>query len=202
MPDLTEEEPILAELRALGFVVEHIEDLYHRPLDYRPAMPLLVSWIPRVQDETVKEMLVRAVTDRAARGIAGPTLIDAFERVEDKPDEEWSDFRWVIGHALDTVAEPGILDGMIRISRDPRYGRAREMVVLGLGRINRPEAVRTLIDLLDDPEVAGHAVKGLAKLQPPEARSALERFVDHEQGWVRLAARRAIAGIDRKAAKA
>jgi len=198
VPDLTEEQPILAELRALGLDVEHIQDLYNRPLDYRPAMPLLVSWIPRVEDETVKEMLVRAVTDRAARGIAGPTLIDAFERADDYADS----FRWAVGNALETVAEPGILDAMIRLARERRYGKAREMVVLGLGRIKRPEAVRTLIDLLDDPEVAGHAVKGLAKLQPPEARSALERFVDHEQGWVRLAARRAIAGIDRKAGKA
>ena len=35
-----------------------------------PAIPALVSWIPRVEDPTVKEMLIRAVTDRAARGIA------------------------------------------------------------------------------------------------------------------------------------
>jgi hypothetical protein len=38
------------------------------------AIPLLVSWIPRVEDLSVKEMLVRAVTDPAARRIAGPTL--------------------------------------------------------------------------------------------------------------------------------
>jgi hypothetical protein len=77
MPILTEEQPILAELRKLGFDVEHIQDLYQQHVDYKRAIPLLVSWIPRVEDTTVEEMLVRAVTDPAARGIAGPTLVHA-----------------------------------------------------------------------------------------------------------------------------
>ena len=40
---LTEELPILAELRVLGLDVEHIEDLYLCRLDYRHALLLLVS---------------------------------------------------------------------------------------------------------------------------------------------------------------
>jgi hypothetical protein len=197
-PDLTEELPILAELRELGLGVEHIQDLYQQRYDYQRAIPLLVSWVPRVHDRAVKEMLVRAVTVPWGRGIAGPTLVEAFERAGDYPDS----FQWAVGSAIETVADASLLDDMIRLARDRDYGRAREMIVMGLGRIRRPEAVRTLIELLDDPEVAGHAVKGLARLQPPEARAALERFIDDERGWVKLAARRAIAGIDRKAAKA
>ena len=197
--ELSEEQPILAELANLGLEVEHIQDLYQQRIDYRRAIPVLVSWIPRVEELTVKEMLVRAVTDPAARGIAGPTLVEAFEAAA---DESWSGLPWVIGNAIETVADASLLDDMIRLARNRDYGRAREMVVMGLGRIRRQEAVQTLIELLDDPEVAGHAVKGLAKLQPPEARTALERFVDDERGWVRLAASRAIAGIDRKAGMA
>jgi hypothetical protein len=197
-PGLSEEQPILAQLAELGLKVEHIQDLYQQRYDYRRAIPLLVSWIPRVEDVSVKEMLVRAVTVPWGRGIAGPTLVDTFERADEYPFS----FRWAVGSAIEVVADPSLLDDMIRLARDKRYGRAREMVVMGLGRIRRPEAVRALVELLDDPEVAGHAVAGLAKLQPPEARSALERFVNDERGWVRQAARRAIAGIDRTSAKA
>lgn len=197
MPDLTEEQPILAELRELGLEVELIQDVYHQRVDYKRAIPLLVSWIPRVHDATVKEMLVRAVGDPAARGIAGPILVEAFEVA----DGEWHGLRWTIGNAIEAVADPSLLDDMIRLARDKEHGRAREMIVMGLGRIRRPEAVRALIGLLDDPEVDGHAVKALARLLPPEARAGLEGFVDDERGWVKLAARRAIAGIDRKAAR-
>ena len=136
----------------------------------------------------------RSTEPRIADRIAGPILIEEFESA----DEASPSFRWAIGNALDTVAEPSLLDDMIRIAGNREYGRTREMVVMGLGRIKRPEAVAALIELLDDPQVAGHAVKGLARLQPPEARAALKRFVDDERGWVKLAARRAIAGIDRK----
>jgi HEAT repeat protein len=195
-PDLTEERPVLAELRTLGLDVDHIEALYQQRYDYRRAIPLLVSWIPRVRDRAVKEMLVRAVSVPWARGIAGPVLVETFEKADDS-----ASFRWAVGNAIETVADASLLDDMIRLARNPDYGKAREMVVLGLGRINRPEAVQALVEFLDDPEVAGHAVKGLARLQPPEARTALGRFVDDERGWVKLAARRAISGIDRRVAR-
>jgi len=197
-PDLSDEAPILAQLRELGLDVEHIHDLYQKRYDYRTAIPLLVSWIPRVRERAVKEMLVRAVSVPWARGIAGPALIEAFETPD--PDTPFG-LGWAIGNAIDVVADPSLLDEMIRLGRDRRAGRDREMIVMGLGRIRRPEAVAALIELVDDPEVAGHAVAALAKLQPPEARAALQRFVDDERGWVKLAARRAIAGIDRKLAK-
>jgi hypothetical protein len=128
MPNLSEEQPILAELAHLGLDVGHIQDLYQNGLDYRRAIPTLVSWIPRVGDATVKEMLVRAVTDRAARGIAGPTLIEAFEATI---DQNWSGLPWVIGNAIDAVADPSLMHDMIRLARDGRYGRAREMIVMG-----------------------------------------------------------------------
>ena len=53
---LTEELPILVELRALGLDVQHIQDLYQQRYDYQRAIPLLVSWIPRVKDEVVTEI--------------------------------------------------------------------------------------------------------------------------------------------------
>lgn len=192
--NLTEEQPILQDLRALGLDVEHVQDLYLKRMNYTPAIPALVSWIPRVRDPTVKEMLVRAVTDRAGRGIAGPTLIQAFETAEGS----WSDLPWAIGNAIDAVADDSMLEDMIRLARNREYGRAREMIVMGLARLRRPEAVQALIELVDDPDVGGHAVKALAKRQPPEAREILEHFIDDDRGWVKQAARRGIAGIDRK----
>ena len=75
-----EEKPILAGLREVGFDVEHIQDLYEQYADYKRATPLLVSWMPRVEDNTAKEMLVRAVTrsrgTRDRRTDVGPRIRD------------------------------------------------------------------------------------------------------------------------------
>jgi HEAT repeat protein len=193
---LREEAPVLQDLRRLGIEVAHIQDLYQGRYDYRSAIPTLVSWLPKVSDAAVKEMLVRALTVPWARGLAGPTLVDAFETADNYSPA----FRWTVGNAIEVVAEPAMLPDMIRLAKATDYGRAREMIVMGLGRIESPAAQQALVDLLGDPEVAGHAVKGLARLQEPETRAALVPFLLDKRGWVRLAARRAIEGIDRKVA--
>jgi len=61
--------------------------------------------------------------------------------------------------------------------------------------------VDVLVELLDDEEIAGHALIALRKKALPEARSAIEPFVEHPKTWIRNEARRALAKIDRKLAK-
>ena len=189
-----DEGPILEELRLLGLNVEHIEDLYLRHLDYRAAMANLVAWIPRVRDPTVKEMLVRAVTDRHAGPLAGPMLVREFQA----DDVEAGSLRWTIGNAIDAVADAALVDDMLRLVANREYGTDRQMVVNALGRFRRPDVVRALVGLLDDPTVNGHAVAALARLKDPRTASAMRGFVDDDRAWVRRAARKAIADLDRR----
>ena len=79
------------------------------------------------------------------------------------------------------------------LARERSYGRGREMLVLGLARSKRREAGEVLIDLLDDPDVNGHAVKALRKLKDPRAREGLERMLDDDRSWVRKEAQRTLA---------
>lgn len=58
-------------------------------------------------------------------------------------------------------------------------------------------ALPALIALLDDPQVAGHAVSALRKHKRPEARPHLERFTDHCEARIRKAAVQAVAAIDK-----
>ncbi|MBN2394562.1 MAG: HEAT repeat domain-containing protein, partial [Anaerolineae bacterium] len=71
-----------------------------------------------------------------------------------------------------------------------------------LGNMKDARAIGVLIELLDDEEVAGHALMALCKLAPPEARSAIERFTDHPRTWIRNEAKRALAKIDKKSSRA
>jgi len=106
--------------------------------------------------------------------------------------------RWAIGNALEVTWDDERVDDLIKLARDRSFGRAREMVVLGLGRSSRPEAGRVLIDLLDDPDVNGHAVKALRKLREPAARVGLERMLGDHRSWVRKEAQRALNDLSQQ----
>lgn len=217
------EAPILAELVQLGFQlervsdlysklrsdvfdtdekvlqVERVSDLYRKPIDYRAAIPVLLKWLPQASNLDVKETLVRALTVKWAKPVAARPLIEEFRKA---PETEESGLKWAIGNALSVVADASVLDDIVELVRDKRHGRAREMLAVALSNMKDPQAVDVLIGLLDDEEVAGHALVALRKLAPPEARSAIERFVDHPKTWVRNEARRALAKVDKKLARA
>ncbi len=213
--------PILAELAQIGFQlesltdltsrlrsdiprtpegvlqIERIEDLYRKPIDYRAAIPILLKWLPLVDHKEVKWTIVDALSIKWARPIAARPLIEEFRKA---PMEEVN-FKWSIGSALSVVADESVFDELVELVRDKRHGLAREMLAPALANTKHSRAVEVLIELLDDEEVAGHALKALRKMAPPEARSAIERFVDHPKTWVRNEARRALAKIDKKAKK-
>lgn len=100
------------------------------------------------------------------------------------------------GHLGATVWDDAHFDDLVGLARDRSFGRAREMIVLGLSRSKRPEAGGVLTELLDDADVNGHAVKALRKLRVPSARPGLERMLGDKRAWVRKEARRALANLD------
>ncbi len=55
-------KPVIRSLREAGFAIDQMEELVPRyaPLP-EPAIRVLLHWLPRVQDERVQEMIVRAL---------------------------------------------------------------------------------------------------------------------------------------------
>ncbi len=191
-------EPILAELSELGVRIESLSELVNTNVDYQVAIPLLLDWLPRVSNLDVKETLVRALTVKWAKPIAAIPLIEEFQNAPMSAES----FKWAIGNALSVVADDSVFDEIVALVQDKRHGRAREMLAVALGNMKNPKAVEVLIGLLDDEEVAGHALSALRKLAPPEAREAIEPFVDHPKTWIRNEAKRALEKIDKKVARA
>lgn len=186
---------LLKELADVGYPVESVADLRSSGTRYRTAVPVLLRWLDRSQDAFEKEEIVRALSVPWARGEALDPLIEAFWST---PRGGQSDelLRWAIGNALEVLWDDSRFDELVVLGRDESFGKAREMVVLGLGQSKRPEAGEVLIGLLSDPVVSGHAVKALRKLKVPEARTGLERMLGDERAWVRKEAQRALAALD------
>ncbi len=191
----TGEAPILAELMPLGFVYDSLADLRHSGTRYRDAVPVLLSWLPKVSDLVVKEEIVRALSLPWAKPVAAQPMIAEFRKLSEAADPTGTGLKWAIGNALAVVADDSAFDELADLVRDRCYGPARQMIVLGLGKSRRPEAVDLLLGLLDAPDVEGHVVKALGKLKAPVARSALENKLDADRAWVRFEARKALSKL-------
>jgi hypothetical protein len=186
-------KPVLADLSQAGLDVDWIEDLYNKRLDYKRAIPILLRWLPRVENTAVKEAIVRALSVPWARHTGAPELlIEEFRRSK-------SDFglNWAISNALSVVADDNVLNDVVGLIRDKTYGKAREMLVVALGNMKSPDVKNILIELLDDEDLAGYAIMALGKLKCKEARSAIERFQTHPKSWVRREAKKALARINK-----
>jgi HEAT repeat protein len=188
-------EPIIAALRGAGFAVASVADLFNQKLDYRDAIPLLLAWLPRISNLDVKSDLIRALSVKWAKGSdAARMLVAEFEQAEGPGETE---LRWTIGNALEVLASDVIVDDLLRLATNRDYGRDREMVVMGLGKLKDPRVPDVLIGLLDDEAVVGHAVIALGKLRVNSARARLVSLVAHPKTWIRNAAKKAIERIDK-----
>jgi hypothetical protein len=188
-------KPVLADLSQAGIDVDWIEDLYNKRLDYERAIPILLRWLPRVENPVVKEAIVRAISVPWARRTDAPALlVEEFRRSK-------SEFglNWAIGNALSVVADDNVLSDIVGLIQDETYGKAREMLVVALGNMKSPDVKYTLIELLDDEALAGYAIMALGKLKCKEARPAIERFLTHPKtkSWVRREAKKALVKIDK-----
>jgi len=76
------------------------------------------------------------------------------------------------------------------VGSDPRFGKGRESFTMLLGQYGGRGRVPTLLRLLDDPQVQGHALYSLRLLRAAEARARAEELLASPKAWVRAEARK------------
>ncbi|MFC0221054.1 hypothetical protein [Nocardioides zeicaulis] len=149
--------------------------------DERGAMPVLIEALPTLSDLT----LIGAVAGHLRRPWARPKAFDAllatFEAVA---PHDASSAGWHLGDAVGTAAAANHVETLLRICQDKRYGVARQMVVHSLRRFKRaPFVPDTLLALIEDPDVALHAMGSLRSvLGAREALPHLERVERERAG--------------------
>jgi HEAT repeat protein len=149
-----------------------------------------------VNVEGIKAGIVRALTAKEARGIADTALVAEFRAVPPSQKANLG-LKWTIGNALSVVATDAAFADLVELLRDKRNGRSREMLAVALGNMKDPAAVDVLIELLNDEEVAGHALMALGKLKAQKARPHIESFLNHQKPWVRKEAKKALAKLNK-----
>lgn len=213
-----------------GIEVDSVWDLVNTNVPYPEAIPVLLEWLPQVRHPRVKEGIVRALTVKEARGIAGKLLVEEFLRVDAPAQEprfdhirgqrgEWLreptpeerlrvqlwHLKWAIGNALGYVADESVIQDVIALLRDRRHGGARSQLVWALVRLRPPETEAIVLELLDDEEdgVAIQAALAAGRLGLQSAREKIaQRFLAHRDSWMRQQAKRALAKLDRARSQA
>jgi len=211
-------KPVLDELADLGYRIEALGDLKDAGEPWKSALPVLLRWLPKIDDPGVKESIVRCLSVPWVGNKATAQLIEEFKKyapilpkpsnpwvgnqLREIPDEEKKaapafSLAWAIGNALSIVDVKGFERQLIELCRNPKYGVARQMIVLGLGRLCSSEAEETAVELLDDEGVQLHAIGALGKMKSRRALFELERLLTDKRMAVRKEARKAITRIMR-----
>jgi hypothetical protein len=154
------EVPIVAALRAIGLDVSSVWDLVNTADPYPEAVPVLFDHLHKPYPERVVEGIIRALAVPESQS-RWDELLQFFEAASSK---EVGGLRWVAGCALDAAADDSVIDEVIRLVRDPRYGFDRAALFPSLARSNDARAKMLLHELRDDP-VLGKEVKKLRRMR-------------------------------------
>ena len=184
---LRQEKLVTDELLALGYKIASLDELRRSGIEYRSAIPILLKWLQATTDQRLKEALVRALSVPWAKSGATRILLDEFRQTS---ENQGASLKWAIGNALEVLADDSCAQELLALARDPQHGKAREMVVLALAKLNDPRAEGVLKELLSDEQVAGHAVLALSNRPSVRDLSELRPFLNHRQEWVRDAAKK------------
>lgn len=191
-----EDKLVTADLNRLGMGVSSVFDLMKWTQPYPAAVPVLLEHLSRVQDKGVKESIVRALTTKEARGIADAALVAEFLNIRPSQTADIG-LKWAIGNALSIVATDASFADIVSLVKNRQHGKSREMLAVALGNMKTPAAVDVLIDLLNDDEIAGHALIALGRLRAQKSRTHIERFLNHPKPWVRKEASNALVKLNK-----
>jgi hypothetical protein len=192
----TDERRMVSELRAAGVKARDVWDLVNTPRTPDEAIPILARWLPKIKDERIKDGIVRALTVPNARGLVEEKLLREFRR-----NNRDTLLKWTIGHAFIVLVNRALVDDLIDLAMDRSHGSSRQELAIAIARTRSPKAIRTLVKLLNDPDMTGHAMQGLRIAGAVQTRKKIEPFTRHPKGWVRREAKLTLAKFDRLTAK-
>lgn len=174
-------EPVLQRLANSGMKVDSLRTLRGQRA-YSGAIPVLIEMLPELTDLSVKEDIVRTISVPWAGDEAVRCLIAEMNTVVDEGSEG---YLWALANGLEVMVTGEFGAELASMVRDERFGKAREMLVLALGKSNFSEVNAVLSELLEDDELVGHAVIALVKRGVRVDSERVEALKKHERAWVR-----------------
>jgi HEAT repeat protein len=172
---------IKRDLKSVGVIIhEDIYELVNSREKYTEAIPILINLLPKIEESSLKEGLIRALSIKEAKGIADRILIEEFNK-----DSLNSYLRWAIGNALRFTLSKENLEGALEIASNKRFGSDRQEILTAISKFKDGRVEQILIDSLDDDEIAVHAIQGLGRLKSQKAKQKLESLKHHKDPLIK-----------------
>lgn len=164
---------------------------------------VLVELLHKARDPIVKLQVVKALCGpyRSSYGRVEKVLLDEYLDLADSQDLPGVDsLTWGIGNCLEIITSSASkhLDSYKSIVENRNYGSSRQMLVIALSKFDKNKVEDALIGLLDDPEVAGHAVMALGKIKSAKALPKLKKYEGSPVAWIKREAKKSVQLIEAK----
>ncbi len=188
-----DEEKISIALAKKGISLESIYDLVNTKKPYPDAIPVLVEFLANdeLSSNRIIEGVIRALGVKEAIGIANEPLLKLYNRTKDKD----TSYLWAIGNTMTVIICEKNIDEVAKIIEDKSNGMSRQMFVLALGNVPLEKSEDVLIQVLDDDEIAPHALEALGKLKSKKARDKISELTKHSKSLVNKEAKKALKKI-------
>lgn len=189
-------EKLLIELFEAGYPVKKVQELPYLYKNYSKLIPILSIYLEKFDDIGIKEEIVRAMAVKFAKPAAKVLINEFIFNKEVEP----TDYLWAIGNSISVIEDDAICNEVIELIKDRGYSVARQMMVMSLWKMrdanNQLKVKSVLIELLDDDDVAAHAIYALGRLKAIDAIPAIEPFLKHKLALWRNEAKKAILRIE------
>lgn len=118
------ERLLVADLANIEIKVTSVWDLVNQPANYIAAIPILVRHLQLPYHPKIKEGIVRALTVKEARGVAGRAILNELKRTELSASE----MRWLLANALRKTTDESMHDDLKKMIADAQYDDVRNIL--------------------------------------------------------------------------
>lgn len=156
-----EEEPIIADLRKVGWNVSSVWDLVSVSKNYSEAIPVLLHHLLLPYSDKIREGIARDLAVPDARH-AWPILVSEYKKapqgwdfkVKGDPEKLKLGAKNGLACALAATVSNTTMPELIDIVRDATHGESRLILLPALHKSKNPLAKQALVDLATDPDLA------------------------------------------------
>lgn len=179
---------LIKEANDNGFEIQDFNDLNSMKRKIKKIIPILIKYLYLFDEGNFKDAIIGLL---GVKGFydATETLIKLYYNYDIIID------KWAIGDALYNIQDKRFEDEYIKIIEDKDNGISRQMIVMLLGKLKCQKALPTLVNLLQDTEVNGHAIIALSYFNDNDLIQYIEPFINHDKKWIRTEAEKAIKKI-------
>lgn len=178
---------LIKEVNNNGFNIQDLNELSTIKRKIKSLISILIKYLYLFEEGNFKDTIVGLL------GVKG--FYDATEILINFYNNDMAIDKWAIGDTLYSIQDKRFEDEYIKMVSDKDNGISRQMIIILLGKLRCEKAIPTLLSLLQDSDVNGHVIMALGYFKNSELIQYIEPFLNHEKGWIRKEAEKAIKKI-------